>query len=175
MENELVGIGLSEKEAKLYLLCLKIGETSANRIIELIHFPRGTVYNILEKLGSLGLVSSFIVNKTTHFIANDPEILVKNLEEKRHKAKNLIPKLRREQNKIEKKVRIATFEGIGGIKNILDNIIENEKSCAIMTNEAKATEILDHHPLNFKSRRIKKGIKIRNLLEISNVSKKTKK
>lgn len=174
MEQELVKLGLTDKEAKLYLLCLKIGETSANRLIELSGFPRGTTYNILERLKLNGFVSSFVVKKTTHFIANNPNILVKNLEEKKIEAKRLIPKLKSIQGKIERKIKIETFEGLGGVKNVLDEIIDSAKSCIIMGNEEKATEIIMHHPLNFKARRIENKIKIKNLLEGSKLAKSLK-
>lgn len=174
MENELINLGLSEKEARLYLMCLKIGETSANRIIELSRLPRGTVYNILERLKSNGLVSSFVVNKTTHFIANDPDILLKNLEEKGIEAKKLIPRLKGIRNKIDKKILIETSEGLGGVKKLLDDIIENAKECVVMGNEQRANEIILHYPLNFKSRRIEKKIRIKNLIDDSSPSRELK-
>ena len=43
-----------------------------------------------------------------------------------------------------------------------------------MGNETKATEILDHYPLNFKARRIEHKIKIKNLLEGSPLAKSLK-
>ena len=174
MESELISLGLSGKESKLYLLCLKTGETSANRLIELSGFPRGTVYNVLEKLKSNGLITSFVVNKTTHFIANDPDIFLKNLEERKIEIKKLIPILRGVKNKINRKVLIETYEGLGGIKKILDDVIENARECVVMGNEQKANEVIMHHPLNFKSRRLENKIKIKNLIDDSPASRELK-
>ena len=174
MESKLINLGLSKKEARLYLLCLKVGETSANRLIELSGFPRGTVYNILEKLKSNGIITSFIANKTTHFIANDPDIFLKNLEERKTEAEKIIPMIRSVKNKIDKKMLIEIFEGLGGVKKLLDDVIKNAKECIIMGNEQKANEVILHHPLNFKSQRLENKIKIKNLIDNSEASRELK-
>jgi len=167
-------LGFSEKEAKLYLLCLKAGTTTANRLIELSGFPRGTAYNVLEKLKSKGMISSFINNKTTNFRANDPEIIIKNFDELKINAQKIIPKLKDIREKIGAKVKIEVFEGTGGVRKVLDEILENAKSYIIVGNEEKAEKILHHLSENFKTKRLEKKIKIKNLLEESETARKLK-
>ena len=58
----LVNFGLSEKEAKVYLACLEIGDASANEISLKSDLPRTLVYDILERLIDSGLVSYAILN-----------------------------------------------------------------------------------------------------------------
>ncbi|MBU0457018.1 MAG: helix-turn-helix domain-containing protein [Nanoarchaeota archaeon] len=174
MEQELINYGLSEKEAKLYLLCLKIGETTANRLIELSKLPRGTAYDVLEKLKRRGLVSSIIKQKTTYFSANDPEVLVKELEEKKTNVQSLIPKLRKLSKTIPKAMEIHVFEGFAGIKKILDEVLENSSEVVVMGNERDAREIIKHHPENFRMKRLEKKIKIKNLLEESEIARQLK-
>ena len=171
MEQELIKYGLSEKEAKLYLLCLKTGETTANRLIELSTLPRGTTYDILERLKIKGLISSIVKEKTTYYSANDPDILLKELEEKTTSVKRLIPKLKQLSKTIPKKLKIEVFEGLAGTKKILDDVLENAKEVFIMGDESKATQIIKHHPQNFKVGRMAKKIKIKNLLDNSSIAR----
>ena len=69
MIQELLNYGLSEKEANTYLICLKTGEATANRISELSNYPRSTTYDILERLKNLGLVSTCVVDSKTNFLS----------------------------------------------------------------------------------------------------------
>ena len=52
MENikALEKFGLSEKEAKVYLACLELGEDTASDISLKSNLPRTLIYDILEKL-----------------------------------------------------------------------------------------------------------------------------
>lgn len=174
MEKELMEYGLSEKEAKLYLFCLKTGEATANRLIELSGLPRGTVYDILEKLKVKGLISSLIKEKTMYFRANDPDVLLKTLEEKKTSIKKVIPQLKSIQKSINQKLKIEVFEGLAGVRKILDDILDNCKEVIIMGNEQYARQIILHHPENFRVKRIEKKIKIKNLLEESKIARSLK-
>lgn len=171
MEQELINYGLSEKEVRLYLLCLKAGETTANRLIELSGLARGTAYDILGRLKSRGLISSFVRVKTTYFQANDPNILIKALEEKKTNIQRIIPKLKKIHKLLSKKLIIEVFEGIVGVRKILDDILDNCKEVIIMGNEKYARELMAHHPENFRVRRLEKKIKIKNLLEESETAR----
>jgi len=171
MQQELVNYGLSEKEAKLYLLLLKTGETTANRLIKLSSFARGTAYDILDRLKTKGLISSFIKEKTNYFAANDPEVLIKTLEEKKTNIQRMIPKLKDIKRSIKKKPVVEVFEGIVGVKKILDDVLENCKEVIVMGSEHDARKIIKHHPENFRMKRLERKIKIKNLLEESKTAR----
>lgn len=49
--------GLSEKEAKAYICCLELGDSLASEISSKSNLPRTLVYDILERLIDLGLIS----------------------------------------------------------------------------------------------------------------------
>jgi len=174
MEKELVKYGLSEKEAKIYLICLKQGEATANRIIKHSKLARGTTYDILERLKSRGLISNYVKKHTLIFKVNDPEILLKEIEEKKTEIKKFLPKLKSLINTGSSPPTIEIFEGLAGVKKILDDILKNKKETWIMANEKNAREITKHHPENFKLKRKEKKIRIRNLLEESQVARSLK-
>ncbi len=162
--------GLSEKEARLYLFCLKTGTTTANRLISLSGFPRATVYDILERLINRGLVSSLSKENTTFFSANDPATLLKELEEKKESVERILPKLAALNNTVPKRIQVELFEGMTGVRKILDDILANCKEVRIMGNEKHAREIAKHHSENFRMKRLARKIRIKNLLEGSPVA-----
>ena len=85
MEDELRDYGLSEKETKVYIACLKAGACTANRISELADLRRGTTYDILESLKGKGIISSFKSGKKYQFQATEPKELLVLLKEKKHR------------------------------------------------------------------------------------------
>ena len=153
MKQELIEYGLSEKEAKLYLLCLKLGETTANRLIELSGFARGTAYDVLERLKSRGLLSSFIKGKVTYFRANDPDVLVKSLEEKKTNIQRIVPELKKLHKSLGRKIIIEVFESMAGVKKILDDVLDNCKEVIVMGNERDARK-QNRLPVSYQIERI---------------------
>lgn len=88
MNDELIShieeLGLSNKEARVYVACLKIGPSAVQRIADQSGIKRVTTYVILESLVGMGMVSQSIKGKKTYFVAEDPSNL-KRLLEKREK------------------------------------------------------------------------------------------
>ncbi|MEK6825514.1 MAG: helix-turn-helix domain-containing protein [Nanoarchaeota archaeon] len=172
MEQELIKLGLTEKEACVYLVCLKAGEVTANRISELSHLPRSTTYDLLDKLRHLGLISTYIKDSRTHFKANSPESLKVILNEKREILDKVLPDLRNIQNIITDRPYAEVFQGKNAILKILNEILDNAKSLKVIGSMGNALEKIDYHPEKFRKRRIERRIKIKQILELSKESKK---
>ena len=56
-------LGLEERETKIYLLLLKEGDSSALQIARKVKIDRTTIYDVLERLISKGLVSTYTKNQ----------------------------------------------------------------------------------------------------------------
>src|SRR6266699_2317106 len=65
-------LGLSNKEARVYLASLALGPSPVQKIADDSGIKRVTTYVILESLVGLGLVSQTSKGKKTYFIAEDP-------------------------------------------------------------------------------------------------------
>ena len=72
IESILKKIGLNDKEIRVYLTCLKLGPSSVRKIADNSEVNRGTAYDILRSLISLGLVTYYHQDKHQYFIAEDP-------------------------------------------------------------------------------------------------------
>lgn len=122
MEQALIKLGLSEKEAKVYLATLELGENTVQNIAKKSAVNRATTYVILEKLMGLGLVSSIEHDKKTKFIAESPSELANLLEEQkrqidnqRHLLDDVMSQLMAVYNSKKGKPAVRYFEGADGL------------------------------------------------------------
>ena len=80
--RQLEDMGLSEKEAKVYVASLMLGPATVQQIANQADIKRVTTYVILESLGGLGLVGQASHGKKTYFTAEDPASLQRLLDKK---------------------------------------------------------------------------------------------
>lgn len=94
MYDILIQLGLSDKEAKIYLAALKLGSATAARIAQAAELNRPITYVILEKLSKMGLVTIFDKDKVQFFSAADPEQLFRMAEEEKNKLEKKVTELK---------------------------------------------------------------------------------
>lgn len=88
MLEMLIRLGLSEKEAKVYLATLELGTDTAQNIATKADMNRATTYVILEKLMNQGLATTSEEGKKTVFTASDPHELTHYLEEQKREIES---------------------------------------------------------------------------------------
>ena len=165
MLNELKNFGLSEKESLVYLSCLKLGPSTANRITSNVNLPRTTVYEILERLKFLGLISTIISDHKTNFIACDPKKLLDLLEGKKASIQKILPSLKNIQNKVGDKPLAEVFEGNGSVFRLFDEILENSNTIKIIGSMENAIKQIGFRTDRFRNIRKIKKIKVFQILE----------
>ena len=129
MEDVVKGLnkfGLSEKEAKAYLACLELGDSSATEISLKSDLPRTLVYDLLERLIDLGLVKYSIQDNKKYFHSADPKELVRILKEKEKAVSEVLPYLE-SLKKIGGKPRpkVEIYEGKEGMKTVMNEILRS--------------------------------------------------
>lgn len=118
--------GLTENEAKIYLILLKLGSANASEIIQKSKIHRINVYDILERLQEKGLVSYVIIGKRKHYEAANPKKILQIEEERKNKIKKIIPELT-SQRALSKAPQEATiYKDKKGIRTILDEITKSK-------------------------------------------------
>ncbi len=90
IELELRKLGLSEKEARVYLASLELGNTSVQSIAKKVNLSRPTAYRTIESLQEKGLIEK-PGKKSTKIIARSPD--------------ELLGMLRAEKRRVEEKER----------------------------------------------------------------------
>ena len=125
IEKILEEIGLTKNEIKIYLVLLKIGQTTSWKIIKDTGIHTSKVYDGLQRLIDKGLVSYVIISNTKNFSASDPNRLLDFLDDKKRtienhekEIKNIIPKLRSEINSSAKETRAEIFKGWKGMETV---------------------------------------------------------
>src|SRR4051812_35603168 len=83
MLKELQDLGLSEKEARVYLAALEIGQATADQLAKQANIKRPTTYVQLESLMKMGLMSTYEEGKKTYFTPESPDTLKKIFESKK--------------------------------------------------------------------------------------------
>lgn len=121
LERFLQKLGLSDKEAKVYLAALELGQGTVQEIAEKARIRRPTAYLIIDALAEMGLVARAEEGKTTLYIAQSPQqldlLLKKSESEITSKRKELQEVMRDFQavyNLASGNPRVKFFEGRTG-------------------------------------------------------------
>lgn len=121
-EKYLEEIGLSDKEASVYIALLQVDHDSVLDLSKRTGINRTTIYPVLESLAKKGLVSEMQVDKKVHFKAEPPERLESfverrkiNFEEQSKRLKDIVPQLKSIQRESGERPIVKYFEGIDGI------------------------------------------------------------
>jgi sugar-specific transcriptional regulator TrmB len=162
MENDLIDLGFSENEAKIYLELLNRGEMLAGNISKNTRINRRTTYDSLQRLIEKGYVGFNVSANRKIFFAMNPEVIIKNLEELKERAKEIIPKLsiKQEENKV------IVYQGKKGIRNIL-NLILDSKDYVSYGSTSHFPEVMKHDYDLFQNMKKKLKIKARTILSSS--------
>jgi HTH-type transcriptional regulator, sugar sensing transcriptional regulator len=118
LEKRLEKLGLNEKEAKVYLAVLELGEGNIQDIAEKSGVKRTTVYNMIASLKEKGLVFEIQKKHKAVYYAEDPRKLKNDLEEKKADLEQMLPELLSVANMLGNKPKVKFYEGENGIKEV---------------------------------------------------------
>lgn len=113
-------LGLSEKEAGIYLALLQLGPSTPYQIAKKAGLKRPTAYVLAEELVAKGLIVHMPGEDKKRYIARTPDTFIEAQEERLAAAKKILPELRSFQKGVNEKPSIMYFEGIEGLKQAYD-------------------------------------------------------
>lgn len=125
VEYELQRLGLTEREARVYLAALELGPSPVQKIAQRARVPRATTYLVLDDLKHRGLTGTYRAGKKAFFTAQRPECLhdlvaEREAEFKRHRStiKRLVSELnaRRQLGRRDSKTSVRFYEGVESMK-----------------------------------------------------------
>lgn len=144
--------GFTKNEIAVYLACLELGTSTANSIALRASINRSTTYDILNSFIERGFASKVIKNKTSNFDVSSPKRLLAILDENRFLLNSVLPELSALQEKIIDKPVIEVFEGLEGVRTILEDILETKSSVDVYSTSKIFQIIAGYFPRYISSR-----------------------
>ncbi|MBI2547837.1 hypothetical protein HYW21_00650 [Candidatus Woesearchaeota archaeon] len=163
-KEELIKIGLTQRESDAYLTLLQLQEATVKEISDKTKESRTHLYDTLKSLIDRGLVSYAIKNNIKYFHAAPPDRLLDYLKEKETSVLRILPLLKELHKPKIKKPLVEVYEDKEGMKTILNDIIRTKKEWLALGSTGKGPHVL---PLFFLERfhkeRVKNNIRLKVL------------
>lgn len=166
--DELVELGLSDEESKVYLALLELGGGYASTVAKRAGVNRVACYHTLGKLLDRGIITSLEKNNIKFFAVENVKVIVDKQKELLKKAERLMPELSALVNKSAYSPKTQYYEGLNSIKNIFEDTLTTKKELLGYTNLASLPKVLPEDFLkDYAKRKTNLGIKTRMLSPIS--------
>lgn len=166
MENQLIvvltNLGLTDKEAKVYLSCVEIGTGVVSDIAHKAGINRVTAYDILEKLKARGMVSYYTKKKIKYFSSIAPENLLEEFEKRTNDLRGSLPKFKTLTGEINHP-RIRYFEGLEGIKAIYADTLTSKGEILNYSNSYEIRNQWPTYDQDYVAKRTEKQIYLRGI------------
>lgn len=157
--------GLDDKEAKVYLAILELGQSTITPIAERSGVKRTSIYYFIDHLVELGLVSKLDQEGKTTYTAESPERLLDYEKSRLELVREAIPFLMSSYNQLPGKPRISYFEGSEQVKNMLREEMKCEKEVLYIWPEEDVFEKVKDGRLliEIDNARVSKGIYVKTI------------
>lgn len=165
-------LGLSEHEAQTYIALLELDAVSIRKVAEHTGINRGTTYENIKRLLSIGLVSVRKSGKREYYSAESPEKIYDLIREKRKDllqiqklANDVVPKLRAKTVHTAGKPLVKYYEGDEGVVTILRDVLQTASKLQnpeyyVYSSRPLRQYIYRKFP-SFTQRRINEGITVK--------------
>lgn len=167
----LTELGLSPQAARTYQALLQLESVSIRKVSAATGINRGTTYEAIKELVSVGLASGRKVGEREHYSAESPEKIYDLIRDKRKElieqmdaAKNLVPKLLAQSVRAEGAPLVRYYEDDEGVVTILKDVLQTCRALPEPYYFAYSSKPIRKYLYRkfpqFTERRIKEGITV---------------
>ncbi|MFA7253711.1 MAG: helix-turn-helix domain-containing protein [Patescibacteria group bacterium] len=156
-------IGLNNKEIKVYLSALELGESTVYPISKKADIKRTYCYDILDDLQKKSLVFYIEKNGRRRYIAEDPKKIKEMLKTRLSDFEAVLPNLTTIYNQAPQKPKIRYFEGKEEVISIYEILLKTKEISAIAS-PAKIYEYIGDYFEGFSGKLHAKNTKIKELI-----------
>jgi HTH-type transcriptional regulator, sugar sensing transcriptional regulator len=160
-------IGIDEKQAKIYLACLELGETTIKEIAKKAEIKRTTIYDFIDEMTNSGYLKQTMKGKRKKYIAVSPEELEIIIKKRESLFSQIMPMLSSISNVDRARPKIWFFNGIEGLKEAYSDSLKYSGDIAAIGGEDIAKVLSKEWVLDYINKRIKRGIHVRGIVAIS--------
>ncbi len=179
LEKYLQEIGLTDKEAAVYLALLQVDTISVMDLAKKANINRSTTYFILESLKRKGLVSETTMGKKTTYQAAPPERLETYVEsqksvfdERLKRVKEIIPQIKSIERDNGQRPVVKYFEGWEGVISANEELLNEEPDGSPLYNifpKDLLNEVLSEESLaKLRAKRLARNVQTRTLYTYEN-------
>jgi len=170
--DALAQLGLDRRQVRIYRALHKLGPASIRDVAAEAGVNRGSTYETLKQLATMGLVSYLPRGRRRVFQAEDPERLLTLGEDRQQALSQAMEELKRDIIPALKQSRTAFmpgnvrfYEGDDGVELVLRDILDSTAKTADKRYVVISTKTLREHlyrPFpNFTRTRVQRGIRVR--------------
>lgn len=156
LEKILQNIGLSEKEASIYLALLELEEALPSVIAKKAEVKRPTAYVILEQLKKRGLVSHVKKSGYIYFRAQNPHSLLEDQYDKYTKLEDALPELLELNKRYALTPQMTLYEGEKGMIQIMEDTLTSSEDLLCWADVKLAWDyLIDYYPTYIKKKNVR--------------------
>lgn len=158
-------MGLKEKEAAIYLTCLKLGQEVVSKISITSGVPRTLAYEVLGQLSEKGLVSSVEIRGKIHYSALSLDQFKLMQQNKVNRFSAALPEMLAMVKTVGDRPRVRFLEGNEGIITALNETLELSEGSEFLA-YASGEGFYEDEPeiaTDYIKRRVKRKISVRSL------------
>ena len=116
----LQSLGLTEKEARVYLALLQLGSATPYQIAKRADIKRPTAYVIAEELVEKNIIIQTPGEEPRKYIARTPESVLEDHEARIDSVRQMLPELKSLQKESGGKPNVLYFEGVNGVQQAME-------------------------------------------------------
>ena len=116
LEQILTSCGLDDKESKVYLANLKLGQSTVNTIAKTSGLKRTTVYFVLNRLQEKSLVNMRQTKKVTYYSTISPSRILTRLQKQTENFREALPELEKLRTPHHLTPKVEMYEGIESMR-----------------------------------------------------------
>lgn len=173
LEEFLIQLGLSDKEAKIYLFLLTVDESNTAEISKKTRINRTTIYPVVDSLIEKGLVQEINRNEKNYVMALSPEKIETYVEEQKIKlseqsklVKDMVPKFKAIARGLGEKPIVEYYDGREGVlKSAINAFVgTNEKLMYLIYPRDSVEKDFTTRELEIvRNERIRRNIKVNTI------------
>lgn len=159
----LEGIGLSEKQSKVYLALIELHESLPSTIAKKAAIKRPTAYVILEELQKMGLVSHIKKDHRLLFRAISPSFLLNTTYKKYQALENILPELSQLNKRYSSTPQMSVYEGKEGLIQIMEDTLTTSTELLCWANPKIAFNLLEDYYPSYIKKKVERKIWLRGV------------
>ena len=159
-------LGLTTKEAQIYVLMLRLGKEKTSILAAKAGMPRTTIYPILKSLIRKGFVTGYLKKNRTFYYPKSPEHVARTFEKKIKTVRETIPALEHTPNVRGEAHGLRFIETRMELEQFYHSILDEykNKNYLVISDVEGWEEIDPEFFQQFRNERARAGIKTKLLL-----------